>query len=130
MKIYLGFCHGDFHQFNMFWTGNALKLIDWEASQRLSLLFDFFNFFMSQIYLENASLDWPEEVNNGLERIRSILSEQSPRLAENIFEYAELYRLVYYIERIHTFLGPFGLDSQRISRFIDAFGKFEKNTDG
>jgi hypothetical protein len=130
LKIYLTFCHGDFHQFNMFWTGSALKLIDWEAAQRLSLLFDFFNFFMSQIYLENTSLDWPVEVNNGLERIRSILSEQSPGLAENIFEYAELYRLIYYIERIHTFLGPFGLDIQRISRFIEAFGKFEKNSEG
>jgi thiamine kinase-like enzyme len=129
-KIYLTFCHGDFHQFNMFWTGSALKMIDWEAAQRLSLLFDFFNFFLSQIYLENTSLDWPKEVNNGLEKMRSILSEQAPHLAENIFECAELYRLIYYIERIHTFLGPFGLDSRRISRWIEAFRKFEKGSCG
>jgi hypothetical protein len=128
VQIYLTFCHGDFHQFNMFWTGSALKLIDWEASQRLSLLFDFFNFFLSQIYLENTSLDLPKEVNEGLERMRAILSEQAPHLAENILEYAELYRLIYYIERIHTFLGSFGLDSQRISRWIKAFILLENNS--
>jgi thiamine kinase-like enzyme len=130
VQIYLTFCHGDFHQFNMFWTGSALKLIDWEAAQRLSLLFDFFNFFLSQIYLENTSIDWPKEVNEGLERMQAILSEKTPHLAENIFEYAELYRLIYYIERIHTFLGSFGLDSQRISRWIKAFILFEENFEG
>ena len=125
-EIYLAFCHGDFHQFNMFWTGNTLKLIDWEAAQRLSFLFDFFNFFLSQIYLENASLDWPKGVNSGLEKMRSALSGQAPHLAESLLECAELYRLIYYIERVLTFLGPFGLVSSKIIRWIEAFGKFEK----
>jgi thiamine kinase-like enzyme len=126
-QIYLTFCHGDFHQFNMFWTGSALKLIDWEAAQRLSLLFDFFNFFLSQVYLENTSLDWPTEVHKGLERMRSLLSENDPHLGESIRDNANLYRLIYYIERIHTFLNPFGLDSRKISRWIKAFEKFEMN---
>jgi thiamine kinase-like enzyme len=124
-KIYLVFCHGDFHQFNMFRAGGAVKLIDWEAAQRLSLLFDFFNFFFSQMYLQNTSLDCPEELKKGIKQMASRLSAKAPQLAENLVECAELYRLVYYIERIHTFLGSFGLDSLRISRWIEAFREFE-----
>jgi len=130
LEIYLTFCHGDFHQRNMFWTGSVVRLIDWEAAQRLTLLFDFFNFFFSQLYLGNTSLECPKEVKKGVERMASRLSVKAPQLAGNIIECAELYRLVYYIERIDTFLGSFGLDSQRISRWIRVFREFEEKRDG
>jgi hypothetical protein len=130
LEIYLAFCHGDFHQRNMFWTRNGVKLIDWEAAQRLSVLFDFFNFFFSQLYLQNTTLDCPAEVEKGVKRMGTRLSAKAPELAENLVECAELYRLVYYIERIHTFLGSFGLDSQRISRWIRVFREFEEKSDG
>ncbi len=129
-KIHLAFCHGDFHQFNMFWTGSALRLIDWEAAQRLSLLFDFYNFFLSQLYLDNVSPDWPAQVAKALESMHCRLAAELPRMAENLCECAELYRLVYYIERTHTFLGSFGLDSWKINKWIEAFGQFEERAGG
>jgi hypothetical protein len=129
-KIHLAFCHGDFHQFNMFWTGSALRLIDWEAAQRLSMLFDFYNFFLSQLYLDNVSPDWPAQVAKALESLRRRLAREFPQVAENLCECAELYRLVYYIERTHTFLGSFGLDSWKISKWIEAFGQFEESAGG
>lgn len=129
-EIYLVLAHGDFHQFNMIWTGSGLKLIDWDDTQKRSLLFDFYNFFFSQLYLKNASLDYPLEIKKGVHQLSSRMAINSPQLSENIIECAELYRVVYYIERIHSFLTSFGLDSQRIVRWVDAFLDFEANIKG
>jgi hypothetical protein len=44
-----------------------------------------------------------------------------------LIECAELYRLIYYIERIRTFIGTFGWDGFRIRKWIDAFTVFEED---
>ena len=129
-KIYLVLSHGDFHQFNMIWTGSGLKLIDWDGTQKRSLLFDFYNFFFSQLYLKNTSLEYPKEIKKGVHQLSLRIAKNSPQLSKNIIECAELYRLVYYIERIHSFITSFGLDSQRITRWVDAFLSFEENIKG
>lgn len=126
IEIFLVFSHGDFHQFNMFRNGRSLKLIDWEGSQRLSLLFDFYNFFFSQLYLDNTTLDCPSFIEQGISKLSQNIALKNVDLSRNLVENSDLYRFIYYIERIHTFLTTFKLNNLEIKKWTDSFKKFEK----
>ncbi len=126
-NIYLAFSHGDFHQFNIFRTDNGVKVIDWEGLGNQNILFDFYNYFFSQLYLKNTESDLTAEIHEAVTSFHSCLVVKVPEIADSILHLATLYRLLYYIERICTFVDEFALPQDKLLRWIDVFNQYDSN---
>jgi hypothetical protein len=124
-NIYLAFSHGDFHQFNLFRTKDGMKIIDWEGVGYQNTLFDLYNYFFSQLYLNNTVSDLITEINDAVSSLHSCLIIKMPEFADNILRFSSSYRWLYYIERICTFVDKFELPPDKIVRWIDVFNQFD-----
>jgi hypothetical protein len=127
LNICLVFSHGDFHQFNIFRTDSGVKIIDWEGRENQSILFDLYNYFFSQLYLHNTESDLIAEMQEAVASLHSFLIVKAPETADSIQHFAPLYRQLYYIERISTFVDEFALPPDKLLRWIEVFNQFESN---
>jgi thiamine kinase-like enzyme len=129
-QIYTTLSHGDFNIKNMIITKSGTKLIDWEFFMDRSILHDFFNFYFSFYRKAPPKRDLINELNNSFKLIYKKLNLGFYNNNKKLDEFFEVYRLVYYLERIcslfkfRTLLRP-SKKIRNIFRNIDAFKKFE-----
>ena len=124
--IYLGLSHGDFGHNHVIRSKRGIKIIDWEYIGLRSILFDFFNCFFVQSFLRHKIHDLELEINNALSSLQSRLNIQEPKMAKNLVPLAQLYRWVFYIERVCSIIELRGLDLGCMTRWIDVFEQHEK----
>jgi hypothetical protein len=129
-QIYTTLSHGDFSIKNMIITQSGTKLIDWEFLMNRSILHDFFNFYFSFLRKASSRRDLIDELNNSFKLIYNKFDLDSYNHNQNFNEFFEIYRFVYYFERIcslfkfRTLLHP-SKKIRNIYRNIDTFKSFE-----
>lgn len=125
-QICLVFSHGDFHLYNLFKTESGLKLIDWEGIGEQSLMYDCYNYFFSHLWLGRTRNDFVSEMRQAVidmtERLENINSELAVSLSEN----SQLYRLLFYIERIYAMSTIFKSHPESYLKWINVYRNFEE----
>jgi thiamine kinase-like enzyme len=131
-NILFGFTHGDFCPANILNTSNGVKLIDWEGAAFRSILFDFYSYFFyrptHQIF--NNFYVLHNEINQALKILFSNTDPKFKEIKESISGKNNIYRVVYYIERIIMLTERISQDEKlniekEILNFINVFEKYE-----
>jgi hypothetical protein len=125
-NIYLGLSHGDFGHNHIICTNQGTKIIDWEYYGNRSVLFDFFNCFFVQLFLKRTIHSMDGEINKALLFLFESLETKIPQLANDLVPLAEIYRWVYYIERVCSTLELRGLRAGAMERWIEVFEHYER----
>ena len=127
--VYLVFSHGDFSLRNMLITQSGLKILDWETTASRSILFDLYNFFLTELYYQRVSTNLVGEIKEAIRSLQAYVIADNSVIANHFVEFAELYRLLYYVERIALLLerGPTDKIFNVIFRSIEVFENFEQN---
>lgn len=123
-QIYLGVSHGDFGHNHVLKTPTGPKIIDWEFMDTRSILFDFYNCFFVQLYLNRPIPNFSTEVHNALVFLRSRVNG---KIDDAVFSMCEIYRLVFYVERIYSVVEIPGLQLSTMMKWISVFNNYEKN---
>lgn len=126
-QIWLVFSHGDFSLQNLLRVPPKMICIDWESAKDRSLLYDFYNYFFTELHYRRAQSDLVAEVQTGLDSLASRLTASAPTLAKALPELAPTYRQLYYLERTRTFLER-GISKKTLDvtlTSIEAFRRFE-----
>lgn len=124
-EIFLGFAHGDFHLFNMFRTASGLKLIDWEGIGEQSLMYDFYNYFFSHLWLGRSKNSLKNEVENAVRDMASRLESINADAALSLSKKSNVYRMMYYFERIYAISTIFKSTPRSFLGWINVYRKFE-----
>ena len=95
------YSHGDFSLENIIFSKRDVKVIDWEGAESRSVLNDFFNYFFTEMYYKrlNTSLDI---IDSARQKLLDHLDDGPVK--ENIQSGHDLYRKIFYLERIKTIL--------------------------
>lgn len=132
VRLFYVFSHGDFCPENIMMTPDGMKIIDWESAQFRTALFDFYSYFFYRPFqqivpIENLII----EVNQALPFFVSDLSKSFPDLARSMMAHEDLYRIIYYLERISMLVERERTDKRLdmksvINRYIEAFEGYEQ----
>jgi len=125
-NIYLGLSHGDFGHNHVISTKQGTKIIDWEYSGTRSILFDFFNCFFVQLFLKRTIQGVGEEINKALLFLQGRLETKNPQIAKDLVPLAQIYKWVFYIERLCSFAELRGLNDEGMDRWIEVFDQYER----
>ncbi len=99
-QIPLVFSHGDFSLVNILKTDNGLKVIDWEGSAKRNPLYDLYNYFFTESYYGRTTKCLVAEINQGIRSLQSSIAQKAPEIAATLEAFSDIYRWLYYIERI------------------------------
>jgi len=124
-EIYLVFVHGDFHLFNMFKTSSGLKLIDWEGIGEQSLMYDFYNYFFSHLWVGRGRGSLVNEVEDAVRDMTERLEGTIAELALSLSDKSNLYRTLYYFERIHANFTIFKSKPELFLVWVNVYRTFE-----
>jgi hypothetical protein len=131
IKIHTSLSHGDFNTKNIIVTTSSSKLIDWELIMNRSILHDFFNFYFSFLRNNLKNIDLVKEMENSFQLIYKGFNLNSYNQNQSPNDFYQIYRYVYYFERICSLLKFRKLihpskKIRNIYRNIEAFQEFEK----
>lgn len=127
-QVDLVFSHGDFSFVNVLNSKSGMRIIDWESVDRRSPLNDFYNYFFTELYYQRVESSLVSEISQALSILQGLLQPDAPKLTQDLLPSANLYRRLYYLERIKMLLGR-ELNDKRlhvIVRSIDIFNQFEE----
>ena len=127
-KVYLIFSHGDFSLVNILHAREGIKVIDWESAGLRNPLFDLYNFFFTEQYYQNANINLVTEIGKTISSLRYHLKSKASDLTESIVSSAEIYRWLYYLERIDLLMERKFSNNllSVILRSINVFSCYEK----
>jgi SAM-dependent methyltransferase len=97
--IQLAFSHGDFLPLNIIKTEKGVSIIDWEHAGSRSLLHDLYNYFFTQKHW-NFEMNLTSEIDDAIASLQNELSSSSEIDADSIKPASQLYRWLFYVERI------------------------------
>ncbi len=128
-EIDLIFSHGDFSLQNILKTRGKLKVIDWEGVQSRSILYDFYNFFMTELYYERSETDLVTEIDTAQSKLQSQLAMQEISRIKNIKLSDPLYLRLFFLERILMLLERDSTERNLnvLMRSIEIFSGYESN---
>ena len=127
-QIDLVFSHGDFSLVNIVNSRHGIKVIDWESADHRSVLSDLYNYFFTEVYYKRATIDIASELNQAIASLQSRLALEAPELARTLPSLEQIYRNLYYIERVCTLLER-ELNDQRLDVIlssIDVFSRYQE----
>lgn len=131
-QVYLVFTHGDFCPANMLNTSHGVKVIDWEGAGYRSALFDFYSYFFYRSVSRGVSVGTiVSEVNEAFPLFVSSLAKKAPGISNSVLSLRDIYRWLYYIERIAMLVERKTTDKnlnilEDIFRYIGAFSLYEE----
>ncbi len=127
-KINLIFSHGDFSLQNILKTRNTIKVIDWEGAKSRSILYDFYNFFMTEIYYERPKGDLVTEIQTAQSKLQSRLMKKGALAIINVVLSEPLFHRLFFLERVLMLLER-DLSERSLNvlmRSIEIFRGYEK----
>ncbi|MDT8388509.1 MAG: phosphotransferase [Thiogranum sp.] len=127
LPIHRIFSHGDFSFVNFIYNENRVIVIDWESLQTRSLLSDFYNYFLTELYYQRSRTNLVAEINDALVLLSRKLAPEAPLLADDVITHKAIYRWFYYLERMHMLLSRDMSDNQLnvIRRSMGIFNEHE-----
>ena len=125
--IYLAFTHGDFSFVNFLYKENDIAVIDWESAKQRSILHDLYNYFLTELYYRRTQSNLLREIDDAISMLSQRLAATDSELASNMVAFKDVYRWIYYLERMHTLLDrePSTVQTNVIGKSIDVFEKHE-----
>ena len=132
IPVFLVLTHGDFCTGNMLNTKHGLRVLDWESATQRSALFDFYSYFFHRPVDQNIPIkQLSEEISIALPNVISRLDLTSPDISASLKSFVEVYRWLYYYERIHMLIGRMKYDTKHnimvyILRCIEVFSEYEE----
>ena len=121
-QIYLVLSHGDLSVGHVLRTNNRAVLIDWEAVNFRSALFDLYEFYFARVRRGHRNRDMTIELPKAiadLERRLALNTAAGNSGLLSIASSAETYRFVYYIERVVK-------GRKQAKQHMDAFNWYEE----
>ena len=95
------YSHGDFSLENIVVNNNEVKVIDWEGAESRSILNDFYNYFFTEMYFQRMKIS-PDIVLSAASQLMAHLDNSTAK--ESIKSQLDVYRKLFYLERIKTLL--------------------------
>jgi len=125
--IYLAFTHGDFSFVNFLYKENDIAVIDWESAKQRSILQDLYNYFLTELYYRRTQSNLLREIDNAISMLSQRLAPIDSELASNVVAFKDVYRWIYYLERMQTLLDrkPSTWRANVIRESMDVFEKHE-----
>ena len=126
--------HGDFNPANMINTKKGVKVIDWEGVSYRSALFDFYSYCFYRPICRDIDIgQMSKEMNEVYIFFISRLSFSVPVIYESIIGSKDMYRRLYYIERICMLIERLKTDTHEnlkwiVLKHIKAFRRYEEMT--
>jgi len=102
--IYLAFTHGDFSFVNFQDNNGRIAVIDWESAQLRSALHDLYNYYFTELYYGRTRSDLLTEIDSSVLSLSQRLAADNPALSRNVAKLGNVYRWLYYLERLHMLL--------------------------
>ncbi len=127
LPIHRIFSHGDFSFVNFIYNDDRVVVIDWESLQSRSLLSDFYNYFLTELYYQRSRTNLVTEIDDALVLLSRKLVPETPSLANDVIAHKTIYRWFYYLERMHMLLSRDMSDNQLnvIRRSMGIFNEHE-----
>ena len=129
--VHLVFSHGDFCPANLLRAKDGLRIVDWESIRYRNMLFDFFSYFFYRPVSPMLPVDTiVSEINEALPFFVSKISLKELNINENLLSLVNIYRRLYYIERLYMLVERDNTDCRLnmksyIFRYIDAYSSYE-----
>ena len=124
--IYITFAHGDFHMYNIIGEPGKAKLIDWDCKDNLSLLYDLYTYHFSNMWVGITQNAKEIGFDFAIRSLSEHLQTDMPEVAQDLMKNARLYRLVYYRERIKTFLTRLNSKPKSMRSWLDLYLETER----
>jgi len=125
-SIYITFAHGDFHMYNIIGEPGKAKLIDWDCKDNLSLLYDLYTYHFSNMWVGRTQNAKEIGFDFAIRSLSELLQTDMPEVAQELVKNARLYRLVYYRERIRTFLTRLNSKPKSMRSWLDLYLETER----
>lgn len=128
-QIQIAFTHGDFSFVNFLYTNGSIAVIDWESAMRRSILHDLYNYFFTEIYYERIPAKRFSGFKNAIRFLNQSLASNRPALPADLADLEDVYRRLYYLERIIMLLERESSTGQQnvIQRSLDIFNAHEEH---
>ena len=133
IQIRLTFSHGDFSFVNTIQTPDSFKVIDWESASFRTPLNDLYNFFITELYYERVktATGLVPEIEAAINALVCALKgedEGSTSFMDDVLQWPQVYRRLYYVERIKMLLERELSNSvlRVILRSIEMFDNYEE----
>jgi hypothetical protein len=124
-QVDLIFSHGDFCLVNIMNTTSGIMVIDWENARRRSVLSDLYNYFLTEVFYERATTSIVPEIDEAIASLQSCLAPKVPEIASTLPSLAQMYRKLYYFERVCTLLER-ELNDERLDIILSSIDVFER----
>lgn len=128
-RIFLVPSHGDYSLVNILKTKAGIKVIDWEGFDFRNPLFDLYNYFFTEVYYKRYKANLHPVIHEAISSMALRMKEKLPSLAKTLVPLADIYRRLYYLERIRVLLDrePSNNLLDVILRSIKIFNSYENS---
>jgi thiamine kinase-like enzyme len=123
-NLYIVLSHGDFGHGHVLDSKQRTRVIDWEYMSYRTALFDFYSCFLEQLFWKRDVPDLVSQIHDSLLSLQVSLKSKAPQIADSIIKAGDMYRLVFYVERVCTDL-DYGLNVRGKLRWVNAFELYE-----
>ncbi|GEM_PF-5259508 len=127
MQIQIAFTHGDFSFVNFIFGRKGITIIDWEGADYRSLLHDLYNYFFTEHYYGRYQPINHDTFTDAIEHFGLCLAAEGGQPGDTRTLSGDVYRLLYYLERMQMLLDRKASPEQRnvILRSIEIFDQYE-----
>ena len=127
LPIRIAFTHGDFSFVNFIHGLNGITVIDWEGADNRSLLHDLYNYFFTERYYDRCHLIDQNTFADAIDHFSRCLAAESMHAIDTQNLKADVYRLLYYLERLQMLTEREASPGQRnvILKTIAIFDQYE-----
>jgi hypothetical protein len=124
-EVYIVLSHGDFGNNHVMANDHGIKIIDWEYLSHRSILFDLYSCLFEQLFFNRRVHDFNKQLNDAVSLLKVNLAPKTPAIANDLFDLAQVYRWIFYIEQICSGVEySFTIMNGKI-KWINAFNRFE-----
>lgn len=126
-QIRTAFTHGDFSFVNFICGQKGITVIDWEGADDRSLLHDLYNYFFTERYYDRCHPIDQNTFADAIDHFSQCLAAEGMHAVNTLDLGADVYRLLYYLERMQMLAEREASPGQRnvILKTIEIFDQYE-----
>ncbi|MBD2744102.1 hypothetical protein [Coleofasciculus sp. FACHB-1120] len=124
-QVHLVMSHGDFKDIHVLEVKQGIKIIDWEFFANRSVLFDFYHYCLAPLFFGSKLDNLAPEMNKAMLSLQSSLTGKAPDIADSLIPSAQVYRKLFYLERLCSLPEVRGVNLDTLLRWINVFNEYE-----
>lgn len=124
-QVHLVMSHGDFKDVHVLEVKQGIKIIDWEFLANRSVLFDFYHYCLAPLFFGCKLDNLAPEMNKAVLSLQSSLTGKAPDIADSLIPSTQVYRKLFYLERLCSLPEVRGLNLDTLLRWINVFNEYE-----